>query len=59
MGLKIRESQKENLKSLLDVHTQFQLPSSIRRGGECEKQTFFKVKKRKPLISPLLIDLGG
>ena len=56
MDLKSRNPQKTNRWLIPSLRTKFQLPRSI--GGSIGKvQPFFKAKKEKTLIYPLLIDL--
>ena len=56
-GAECRDFQKTHLGLLPNVHTKFQLLSSIWRGDGAERA--LKVKKGEILISPLFTDLRG
>ena len=58
MDLKSRDPKKTYLGLLLNVHTKFQLYSSISRGDR-EGTAYFQGHKGEISISPLLINLGS
>ena len=58
MRLKSRDLLKAHLGPLLNVHTKFQLPSSICKGDR-GIALFHDQKRGEISISPLLIDAGG
>ena len=59
MRLKNRDPQKAHLEHLLNIHTQFQLHSSIWRGDKEGTVLFWGRKGGKSPFSPLIIDWGG
>ena len=59
MDRKNRNSQKAHLWFLPNIHTKFQLSSSIWREDIGGPGHFSRSKREENLISPLLIDLGG